>query len=83
MSFPGGKGIQDSPTHAPAQGKNRGAAWLRVVPPPAPPRPRRIDVRIAASDGRSPIGRTRALRLSRDDLDALIDVALRMEGRRA
>ena len=28
---------------------------LRLVPPPSPPRPRRLDVRITVADGRSAI----------------------------
>jgi hypothetical protein len=53
---------------------------LRLVPPPSPPRPRRLEVRITASDGRAPYGRSRAFRLH-DGLDELIAVIMRMERR--
>ena len=66
-----------SPIQATAQEKK--SARLRLVTAAQPPRPRRLEVRIAASDGRVPIGRTRPLRLSRDDLDWLIDEAVRRE----
>jgi len=33
-----------------------------------PPRPRRIEVRISATDGRAPVGRTRPLQLTERDL---------------
>jgi hypothetical protein len=59
-----------------------GAPHLRLLPPPSPPRPRRIDVRISAADGRAPIGRTRLFRLSERNLQELIDTAMRMEARR-
>jgi len=55
---------------------------LRLVPPPLTPRPRRLEVRIAASDGGAPFGRSRIFRLHERDLDQLIDVALRLEARR-
>jgi hypothetical protein len=55
---------------------------LRLVPPPSPPRPRRLEVRIAAADGRSPVGRTRAFRLSENNLAQLIDIAEWLESRR-
>jgi hypothetical protein len=48
----------------------------------APPRPRRIDVRIAATDGRAPHGRSRALKLTESDLAWLIEAAERLEARR-
>ncbi|PNE11329.1 MAG: hypothetical protein CR217_09315 [Beijerinckiaceae bacterium] len=57
--------------------------YLRVVAPTPPPRPRRLEVRISAADGRAPYGRSRPFRLTHDDLDELIAVALRIEGRRA
>jgi hypothetical protein len=47
-----------------------------------PLRPRRIDVRITAADGRSAIGRSRHFRLSDFDLERLIAVAMRVEARR-
>jgi hypothetical protein len=56
---------------------------LHLVPPPSPPRPRRLEVRIAAADGRAPYGRSRVFRLAHDELDELIAVALRMERRAA
>jgi hypothetical protein len=55
---------------------------LRLVPPPSPPRPRRLEVRIAAADGRAPIGRTRMLRLTERDFERLLEAAVQMEGRR-
>ena len=55
--------------------------YLRLVPPPSPPRPRRLEVRITVADGRSPYGRSRVFRLAHDDLDELIAVAMRMERR--
>jgi hypothetical protein len=48
---------------------------LRLVPRPPPPRSRRIEVRISAMDGRTPIGRSRLLRLRESDLQELIDHA--------
>jgi hypothetical protein len=53
---------------------------LRLVP--SPPRPRRIDVRISAADGRAPVGRTKIFRLTDHAFEQLIDVALRLETRR-
>ena len=54
-------------------------------PPPQPPRPRRhlLAVRISAFAGSAPHCRSRPFRLTHDDLDELIAVAMRMEGRRA
>ncbi len=54
-------------------------ARLRLVQPAPPPRPRRIDIRISAFHGRSPIGRSRAFYLSDRGLDALIMHAARLE----
>jgi hypothetical protein len=57
----------------------------RVISFPARPRrrhvlpPRRLEVRITAADGRSPIGRTRPIRLTEDGLDELIVCAERLE----
>src|SRR5580704_5465895 len=68
-----------------AQDKNcavRNGPHLRLVPPAPPARPRRIEVRIAARDGPAPVGRTRTLHLTRDDLDELIDHALQLEAAR-
>jgi hypothetical protein len=56
-------------------------AHLRLVEPPSPPRPRRLEVRIAADDGRAPYGRTRPFRLSDSDLERLIQTAERLEAR--
>jgi hypothetical protein len=53
---------------------------LRVVPSAPAPR-RRLSVRINVLDGRAPYGRSRAFRLTPDDLDELIAVAMRMERR--
>jgi hypothetical protein len=58
----------------------RGAAHLRLVH--SGPWPRRIEVRISATDGRSPIGRTRPLRLTERDFERLIEAAERLEARR-
>ena len=55
------------------------ASILRLV---RPPRPRRLDCRIAASDGRAPIGRSRIFRLTESGLDVLIACAERLEPRR-
>jgi hypothetical protein len=54
---------------------------LCLAPPPSPPRPGRIDVRISAVDGRSAFGRSRAFRITEDDLCELIDVSQRFERR--
>ena len=55
---------------------------LRLVPPAPPPRPRRlVEVRISAFDRRTPIGRSRAFRLTKSDVDELIAAAMRMEAR--
>jgi hypothetical protein len=54
---------------------------LCLVPRAPQPRPRRLGVRIAAADGRSPVGRSRVFRLAHDELDELIAVAMRMERR--
>jgi hypothetical protein len=48
---------------------------------PRPRRPRRLDVRINVLDGRSAFGRSRAFRLTHDELDELIAAATRMERR--
>jgi len=53
---------------------------LRLVPPAPAPR-RRLAVRISVLDGRSAFGRSRAFRLTHDDLDELIAVATRLERR--
>jgi hypothetical protein len=47
---------------------------------PAPPR---YDVRVTMSSACSPIGRSRAFRLSENAIEGLIDFALRLEARRA
>jgi hypothetical protein len=67
-----------SPAHH-AQDKNCAVRHLRFVAPPPPPCPRRIDVRIAASNGRAPHGRSRALKLTESDLAWLIEAAERLE----
>jgi hypothetical protein len=48
---------------------------------PRSQRPRRIDVRISAVDGRAPVGRTKIFRLDRHDFEQLVDVAVRLEAR--
>jgi hypothetical protein len=67
--------------------QDKSRARLRLVQPARPPRPRHYAVRLsvsAGSDAREPLGRSRAIHLSRDDIDELIAIALRMEeGRRA
>jgi len=73
--------LPDPPAQAQSRHGGR-AQHLRLVPPAPPPRPRRlVEVRIAASDGRLPIGRTRPIRLSDRDVDLLVDYALRLEWR--
>jgi hypothetical protein len=54
---------------------------LRLVekPPLAP----RLEVRVHVLNGRSAYGRSRAFRLAESDIDELIAVAMRIEGRRA
>jgi hypothetical protein len=73
--------IAPNPTSSQAEILPRrcGARRLRLVPPAPPPRPRRIEVMIAARDGPAPIGRTRPLRLTEPDLEQLVDFALRLE----
>jgi hypothetical protein len=56
---------------------------LRLIPPSPSPRPRRLDVRISASDGRVPYGRSRAFHLTESDIQLLLEAAMRMEARRA
>jgi hypothetical protein len=53
---------------------------LRIVSRQAPGR-RLLAVRINVLDGRSAFGRSRAFRLTHNDLDELIAVAMRMERR--
>lgn len=68
----------DEPGIAPTAGRWQG----KILEFPARRiRPRRIDVRIAAAAGLTPVGRSRAFRLSHDDLDELIAAAMRMERR--
>ena len=84
-------GGEQSPDSAPAQKQAQNLVrrfgvrrdHLRLVPPAPPPRPRRLEIRIsvAAADGRTPVGRTRPLRLRESDLQELIDHAARMEQR--
>jgi hypothetical protein len=55
---------------------------LRLVEK-TPLAPRRyLSVRINVLDGRSAFGRSRAFRITEDDLCELVDVALRLERRR-
>jgi hypothetical protein len=56
-----------------------GVAVLRLVP--RSPRPRRIDMRISAADGRAPFGRSRLVRLSERDFARLIEAAGKLEAR--
>jgi hypothetical protein len=58
-----------------------GQHHMRLVEPP-PPRLRRLSVRIALADGRSPIGLTRIFRLTDHDFEQLVDAAARLEARR-
>jgi hypothetical protein len=53
------------------------APRLHLVPPSQAPR-RCLTVRIDVLDGRSAFGRSRPFRLTHDDLDELIAVAMRM-----
>jgi hypothetical protein len=53
---------------------------LRLVEKPS--WQRHLSVRIAASDGRSPIGRSKAFRITEYNIHQLIDHALRLEARR-
>jgi hypothetical protein len=53
---------------------------LRLVPPAPPPR-RLLAVRINVLDGHSAFGRSHSFRLTHDDLDELIAVAMRLERR--
>jgi hypothetical protein len=55
--------------------------YLRLVPKPPAPRPRRLDVRLHVLDGRYPYARTRAFRLTHDQLDRLVEIVIRMEAR--
>jgi hypothetical protein len=48
------------------------AGHLRLVPKAPPPRPRHLEVRIIAADGRKPHGRSRAFLLTLDELFELI-----------
>ena len=58
------------------------ASHFRLVPPAPPPRPRRIAVRIAASDGcRAPYGRSRPFHLTHDDICDLVAYAEGLEAR--
>jgi len=58
-----------------------GQRHLRLVEPPPPQARRRHEARIVVSSARMPIGRSRTFRLTHDELDKLIDVAMRMEQR--
>jgi hypothetical protein len=82
-SYPGIDLQVSIPNRAPGQAEFPGA---HVVQFPArnirPARPRRIDVRITATDCRSPIGRTRALKLTEHDFAWLLEAAQRLEARR-
>ena len=82
LSFPGGNDFQpNGPTQGPAQAISR---VVQFPPRIRPPRPRRhLTVRIAVSDGRTPIGRTRALNLTEHDFAWLLEAAERLEARRA
>ena len=64
---------------------NAPRAHLRLVAPPAPPRPRRlIEVRLTAIAGLYPYGGvTRSFQLTDHGLDELIAHAERLEARRA
>jgi hypothetical protein len=54
---------------------------LRIVPREPRAVRHRLAVRISVLDARAPYGRSRAFRLTHDELDELIAVAMRMEGR--
>jgi hypothetical protein len=53
----------------------------RLRPVASSPRPRRLEVRINAAEARYPYGRSRAFRLTHDDLEWLIATAERLEAR--
>ena len=56
------------------------APRLRLVTLEREPQPRRrYETRIVVSSAHMPVGRSRTFRLTHDDLDELIAVALRME----
>jgi hypothetical protein len=57
-----------------------GSQHLRLVEPPPQPR-RRYETRIVVSAARLPIGRSRAFRLSENDIELLIAAAMRLEAR--
>jgi hypothetical protein len=57
------------------------SAELRPRFVPRPPRPRHIEVRIAAADGRAPYCRSRVFRLHERDLAELVAIAMRLESR--
>jgi hypothetical protein len=54
--------------------------YLRLVT--REPQPRRLEVRISAANGRTPIGRSQVFRLTERDVELLIDAALIAEARR-
>jgi hypothetical protein len=54
---------------------------LRIVEPTPPQARRRYETRIVISAARNPIGRSRAFHLTESDVELLIAVAMRMEGR--
>jgi hypothetical protein len=70
-----------NPQNPPAQSKSvaRRRAHLRLVGSAPPPRPHRLEVRISATDGRAPYGRSRIFKLLDRDFERLIDHALWLE----
>jgi hypothetical protein len=87
LSFPGGiDNPENRRPEPPAQAQFAAirhggrAPWANVLA--FPPRPRRIEVHITAVDSRSPIGRTRPLRLTARDLAQLVEAPERLEARR-
>jgi hypothetical protein len=55
---------------------------LRLVRPSPPPRPRpRYETRIVVSLPRMPVGRSRTFHLSENDIELLVEAAMRLERR--
>jgi hypothetical protein len=79
VSFPSRKDKPNSPIQTPAQEIPRVVQFRARSTRPA--RPGRIVIHISARDSRGVIGRSRAFRLTQDDLGELIADAMRREQR--